>query len=29
MFMAPEFDVQFPTFLWNIDLTVLGGEVSF
>jgi len=29
MFMAPEFDVQLPTFLWNIDLTMLGGEVSF
>lgn len=28
-FMAPEFDVQFPTFLWNIDLTVLGGEFAF
>lgn len=29
MFMAPEFDVQFPSFLWNIDLTMLGGEVAF
>lgn len=29
MFMAPEFDVQFPSFLWNIDLTLLGGEVAF
>jgi hypothetical protein len=29
MFMAPEFDVQFPSFLWNIDLTALGGEVAF
>ena len=28
-YMSPEFDVQFPTFLWNIDLTVLGGELSF
>jgi hypothetical protein len=29
MFMAPEFDLQFPTLLWNIDLTVLGAEVAF
>jgi hypothetical protein len=29
IFMAPEFDVQLPTFLWNIDLTFLGGEFSF
>jgi hypothetical protein len=29
LFMAPEFDVQFPSFLWNIDLTMLGGEVAF
>jgi hypothetical protein len=29
MFMAPEFDVQFPTLLWNIDLTLLGGEFAF
>lgn len=29
IFMAPEFDVMFPTFLWNIDLTMLGGEVAF
>jgi hypothetical protein len=29
LFMAPEFDLQFPTFLWNIDLTMLGGEVAF
>jgi hypothetical protein len=29
IFMAPEFDLQFPTFLWNIDLTLLGGELSF
>ena len=29
MFMAPEFDLQFPTFLWNIDLTVLGAEYAF
>jgi hypothetical protein len=29
MFMAPELDVQLPTFLWNIDLTVLGGEFAF
>jgi hypothetical protein len=28
-FMAPEFDIQFPAFLWNIDLTVLGGEFAF
>jgi hypothetical protein len=29
MFMAPEFDLQFPTLLWNIDLTVLGAEFAF
>jgi len=29
MFMAPELDVQFPTLLWNIDLTVLGAEFAF
>ena len=29
IFMAPEFDLQFPTLLWNIDLTMLGGEVAF
>jgi hypothetical protein len=29
MFMAPEFDLQFPTLLWNIDLTLLGGEFAF
>ena len=29
IFMAPEFDAQFPTFLWNIDLTFLGGEFAF
>jgi hypothetical protein len=29
IFMAPELDIQIPTFLWNIDLTLLGGEVSF
>lgn len=29
IFMAPEFDLQFPTFLWNIDLTALGGELAF
>lgn len=28
-FMAPELDIQFPAFLWNIDLTVLGGEFAF
>jgi hypothetical protein len=29
MFMAPEFDLEAPTLLWNIDLTVLGAEVAF
>jgi hypothetical protein len=29
MYMSPELDMQFPTFLWNIDLTVLGAEFSF
>jgi hypothetical protein len=29
IFMAPELDVQLPTFLWNIDLTFLGGEFAF
>lgn len=28
-YMAPEFDVQFPTFLWNIDFSFLGAEVAF
>ena len=28
VFVAPEFDVQFPEFLWNIDLT-LGPELAF
>jgi hypothetical protein len=29
VFMSPEFDLQFPTLLWNIDLSFLGAEVSF
>jgi hypothetical protein len=29
VFMAPEFDLQFPTLLWNIDLTFLGAEAAF
>jgi hypothetical protein len=29
MFMAPELDLQFPSFLWSLDLTMLGGEVAF
>jgi hypothetical protein len=29
MFASPELDIQFPTLLWNIDLTVLGAEFSF
>jgi hypothetical protein len=29
VYMAPEFDVQFPTFLWNIDFSFLGAEVAF
>jgi len=29
MYMSPELDVQFPDFLWNIDLTVLGAEFAF
>jgi len=28
MFMSPELDIQFPSFLWNIDLTVLGVELA-
>ncbi|MDH5675717.1 MAG: EB domain-containing protein [Myxococcales bacterium] len=28
-YMAPEIDVQFPTILFNIDLTLLGVEVAF
>ncbi len=28
-FMAPELDLQFPTFLWNIDLTFAGMEAAF
>jgi hypothetical protein len=26
VFVAPELDLQFPTMLWNIDLTLLGFE---
>jgi hypothetical protein len=29
IYFAPELDFQLPTFLWNIDLTFLGAEVSF
>jgi len=29
IYMSPELDVQFPEFLWNIDLTVLGAEYAF
>jgi hypothetical protein len=29
MFMAPELDLQFPTFLWHIDLTFAGVEAAF
>ncbi len=29
VYMAPEFDIQFPTFLWNIDFSFLGAEVAF
>lgn len=28
-YMAPELDMQFPTFLWNIDLTFAGLEAAF
>ena len=28
IFMAPELDIQFPSFLWNIDLTMLAVELS-
>ncbi len=28
-YMAPELDLQFPTFLWNIDFTFAGLEASF
>jgi hypothetical protein len=29
VFMAPEFDLQFPTLLWNIDFAFLGAEAAF
>ena len=29
VFMAPEFDLQFPTLLWNIDFSFLGAEAAF
>lgn len=29
VYMSPELDLQFPTFLWNIDFAFLGAEVSF
>jgi hypothetical protein len=29
VYMSPELDLQFPTFLWNIDFSFLGAEVSF
>jgi hypothetical protein len=29
IYMSPELDMQFPDFLWNIDLTILGAEVAF
>jgi hypothetical protein len=29
VYMAPEFDIQFPTVLWNIDFSFLGAEVAF
>ena len=29
MFIAPELDLQFPTFLWHIDLTFAGLEAAF
>ncbi len=29
IYMAPELDLQFPTFLWNVDLTFLGLETAF
>jgi hypothetical protein len=28
-YVAPELDMQFPTFLWNIDLTLAGLEAAF
>ncbi|HKP56480.1 MAG TPA: hypothetical protein VJV78_07165 [Polyangiales bacterium] len=28
VFMAPEFDLQFPTLLWNIDFAFLGVEAA-
>lgn len=28
VFVAPEFDLQFPSMLWNIDLTLLGVEAA-
>lgn len=29
VYMAPEIDFQFPTFLWNIDFSFLGAELAF
>jgi hypothetical protein len=29
LFASPELDLQFPTFLWNIDLTFAGVEAAF
>lgn len=29
VYMSPEFDMQFPTFLWNIDFSFLGAELAF
>jgi hypothetical protein len=29
VYMSPEFNLQFPTVLWNIDLSFLGAELAF
>jgi hypothetical protein len=28
-YMSPELDLQFPTFLWNVDFTFAGLEAAF